>query len=119
MICQVQIDGYTDFIFLNRYGAPLSQAALNKAIHRITRDCNNQILTENPNAELLLPHFTCHTLRHTFATRACEAGINVKVIQDTLGHADVSTTLNIYTDVTEQLKKDEFTGLSKWFPTIE
>ena len=96
MNCQVQIDGYTDFIFLNRYGAPLSQAALNKAIHRITRDCNNQILTENPDAELLLPHFTCHTLRHTFATRACEAGINVKVIQDTLGHADVNTTLNIY-----------------------
>ena len=44
-----------------------------------------------------------------------EAGVNVKVIQDTLGHADISTTLNIYADVTKDLKKSEFEGLDKWF----
>ena len=47
-------------------------------------------------------------LRHTFTTRMCEAGVNVKVIQDTLGHRDISTTLNIYTDVTKELRKSEF-----------
>ena len=36
-------------------------------------------------------------------------------IQDTLGHADISTTLNIYADVTKDLKKAEFEGLDKWF----
>ena len=41
----------------------------------------------------------------------CEAGVNVKVIQDALGHKDVSTTLNIYTDVTKELRKSEFEGL--------
>lgn len=45
----------------------------------------------------------------------CEAGVNVKVIQDTLGHADISTTLNIYADVTKELKKDEFAGLDSYF----
>jgi hypothetical protein len=45
----------------------------------------------------------------------CEAGVNVKVIQDTLGHADISTTLNIYADVTKDLKKSEFEGLDDWF----
>jgi integrase len=60
-------------------------------------------LLNNPNAEILLPHFSCHSLRHTFTTRMCEAGVNVKVIQDTLGHADISTTLNIYADVTKDL----------------
>ena len=45
----------------------------------------------------------------------CEAGVNVKVIQDTLGHADISTTLNIYADVTKDLKKKEFEGLDQWF----
>ena len=45
----------------------------------------------------------------------CEAGVNVKVIQDTLGHADISTTLNIYADVTKELKKDEFIGLDSYF----
>lgn len=66
-------------------------------------------------AEVLLPHFSCHSLRHTFTTRMCEAGVNVKVIQDTLGHKDISTTLNIYTDVTKELRKSEFEGLDSYF----
>lgn len=61
------------------------------------------------------PHFSCHSLRHTFTTRMCEAGVNVKVIQDALGHKDVSTTLNIYTDVTKELRKSEFEGLELQF----
>lgn len=64
---------------------------------------------------VLLPHFSCHTLRHTFTTRMCEAGVNVKVIQDTLGHADIATTLNIYADVTKELKQAEFIGLDEFF----
>lgn len=50
-----------------------------------------------------------------FTTRMCEAGVNVKVIQDALGHKDVSTTLNIYTDVTKELRKSEFEGLELQF----
>ena len=70
---------------------------------------------KDENAEVLLPHFSCHSLRHTFTTRMCEAGVNVKVIQDTLGHKDISTTLNIYTDVTKELRKSEFEGLDSYF----
>ena len=62
-----------------------------------------------------VPHFSCHSLRHTFTTRMCEAGVNVKVIQDTLGHKDISTTLNIYTDVTKELRRSEFEGLDSYF----
>ena len=40
---------------------------------------------------------------------------NVKVIQDTLGHSDISTTLNIYADVTKELKKAEFANLDDFF----
>ena len=72
-------------------------------------------LLKDENAEVLLPHFSCHSLRHTFTTRMCEAGVNVKVIQDTLGHKDISTTLNIYTDVTKELRKSEFEGLDSYF----
>ena len=117
MHCNVTIDGYSDFIFINRFGQAQHQGTLNKAIRRIIRDCNDEQFLKNENPEVLLPHFSCHSLRHTFATRMCEAGVNVKVIQDTLGHRDISTTLNIYTDVTKELKRSEFAGLDLYFKT--
>ncbi len=113
--CEAVVDGYTDFIFLNRFGQPQHQATLNKAIRRIIRDCNDEQFLKDENAKVLLPHFSCHSLRHTFTTRMCEAGVNVKVIQDTLGHKDISTTLNIYTDVTKELRRSEFEGLDSYF----
>ena len=101
MKCTAVIDGYSNFIFINRNGRTQHQGTLNKALRRIIRDCNDEVLLANKNPSVLLPHFTCHSLRHTFSTRMCEAGINVKVIQDTLGHQDISTTMNIYTDATK------------------
>ena len=83
--------------------------AVNKAIKRIARDCNDKILLEQgfESDPILLPNFSCHILRHTFATRLCEAGVNLKVIQDILGHVDVSTTMNIYVDAMNELKIKE------------
>lgn len=107
--CTAKVDGYTDFIFVNRFGNVQHQGTLNKALRRIIRDCNQAILDNaKSNEEItLLPKFSCHTLRHTFTTRLCESGINIKVIQSVLGHADVSTTLDIYADVTRDLQKSE------------
>lgn len=114
--CGVRIGTYTDFIFVNRFGNVQHQGTLNKALRRIIRDCNQAILEkENSGKEsVLLPRFSCHILRHTFATRLCEAGVNMKVIQDVLGHADISTTMNIYTDATKELKERELSSYSKY-----
>ena len=113
--CTAVIDGYSNFIFVNRNGKTQHQGTLNKALRRIIRDCNDEVLLSEENPKVLLPHFTCHSLRHTFSTRMCEAGINVKVIQDTLGHQDISTTMNIYTDATKEMKKEEFENLDNYF----
>lgn len=101
------VDGYQGFIFVNRFGDVQNSAILNKALNRIMRDCNESVLhQDNAHPIVLLPHFSCHSLRHTFTTRLCEANMNIKVIQDILGHSDIRTTMDIYTDVTAELKTD-------------
>ena len=116
--CKVTVDCYTDFIFINRFGDVQHQGTLNKAIRRIIRDCNDEVLLRGEADPVLLPKFSCHSLRHTFTTRLCESGVNVKVIQDVLGHADISTTMDIYVDVTKDMKQKEFNVLGEYFGKI-
>ena len=111
--CTAIIDGYTDFIFINRFGGVQHQGTLNKAIRRIIRDCNDKQLESGAKNPVLLPPFSCHSLRHTFTTRMVESNVNVKVVQEVLGHKDVSTTLDIYTDVTKELARREFEDLDE------
>lgn len=115
--CRSSIDGYTDFIFVNRFGDPQHQGTLNKALRRIIRDYNEQELLTHTVKPVFLPHFSCHILRHTFTTRMCEAGVNIKVMQEVLGHADVSTTLNIYADVTQEYQQAAFADLEEHLST--
>jgi integrase len=111
--CKVTIDGYTDFIFINRFGNVQHQGTLNKALRRIIRDCNDMQFLKDEKNPVLLPSFSCHSLRHTFTTRLVEAGVNLKVVQDTLGHKDFSTTMDTYTHVTKELKMREFDNLQE------
>ena len=46
--------------------------------------------------ELGIPEINFHALRHTFATRCIEVGMDVKSLSQILGHANVSITLNTY-----------------------
>ena len=113
------IEGYSDFVFVNRNGEVQHQGTLNKALQRIMRDCNSEVLEKKgvDSDPALLPKFSCHVLRHTFATRMCESGLNVKVVQSVLGHADVTTTLDIYVTVTNDLKKREITAFETYLKT--
>ncbi len=78
---------------------------------------------ENVNTELkrLLKRYfnindiTTHSLRHTFATRCREAGMDYVVVQRLMGHANISTTINKYTDVYEDFKKRELEKVNKYY----
>lgn len=53
-----------------------------------------------------LPDSCFHSLRHTFATLSLEAGVSIKAIQDILGHSSISTTMDVYSHVTQGMKKE-------------
>lgn len=54
-----------------------------------------------------LPHYTLHQLRHTYASIMVNLGVNPKIIQENLGHADMTTTLNVYTHTYSKTKQME------------
>lgn len=110
---KVTIDGYHNFIFVNRFGNVQNQGTLNRALRRIIRDCNDKQLLKEKNNPVLLPNFSCHSLRHTFTTRLVEAGVNIKVIQNLCGHSRSDVTFDIYTTVTKELKQAEFDDFQK------
>lgn len=56
-----------------------------------------------------------HALRHTFATRALEAGMDIKVLSSILGHAQASTTLNLYAHALPDHKKQSMDKMSSFY----
>ena len=53
-----------------------------------------------------VPHVRLHDLRHTFASMALEAGVDLKTVSNALGHSTISTTADIYAHVTDSLMRD-------------
>ena len=117
----IVIDGYSNFIFTSQTGGILSPHTVNRAIERIRTAYNNQE-TELANQEQrepqLLPHFSAHTLRHTFCARFCEHETNLKVIQEIMGHASITTTMDVYNHVTLEQKIASFKRLGETYKII-
>lgn len=110
------IDGMTGFIFCNRFGNIHNPQSVNRAIRRILESYNaEEILNAKKERRqpIIIPHFSCHHLRHTFCTRFCENETNVKVIQAVMGHANIETTMDIYAEVTDMKKTEAIENLSK------
>lgn len=76
----------TGAVFVTRRGVPFSRKSIWKMIRRHARDAG------------ITKRVTPHTLRHSFASHLLANGAQLRVIQEMLGHADISTT-QIYTHV--------------------
>lgn len=110
------IDGMTGFIFCNRFGNVHNPQTINRTIRRIAESYNAEELIhakKEKRQPVILPHFSCHHLRHTFCTRFCEKETNIKVIQEVMGHANIETTMDIYAEATEQKKIEAIENLSQ------
>ena len=114
--CVYELDGMTGFIFSNKLGSLHNPYCINLAIKRISEAYNAREIIEAKKQQrepIIIPHFSCHQLRHTFCSRLCENETNVKVIQEIMGHANVETTLDIYTKVNYSKKQESLEELSR------
>ena len=73
-------------VFTSGIGTPLLGGNLNRAFKATLRRAG-------------LPKIRFHDLRHTCATLLLRQGVNPKFVQELLGHADISLTLNVYSHV--------------------
>jgi integrase len=62
-----------------------------------------------------IPRVRFHDLRHSHATQLLLAGVHPKVAQERLGHSTISTTLDLYSHVTETMQEDAALELDKAF----
>ena len=109
------IDGFSGFIFQNRFGEVPNPGTVNAAIKRIVANYNaGEVLNAKKERRdaMILPDFSCHHLRHTFATRLCEAESNLKVIQSVMGHRNIETTMDVYAEATDRKKEEAFENLA-------
>ncbi len=112
--CEEEVDGYSGFVFSSSVKTVMIPEDVNRAIQRVTDSYNREekVCAKNESREpLLIPHFSAHHLRHTFCTRFCENETNLKVIQSIMGHADITTTMDIYAEATEEKKQEIIANL--------
>lgn len=97
--------GVSGRIFRNTLGRPIVYRTLLDAWHRVL-DASG------------LPYVGLHVLRHTYATNALRAGVDVKVLSKLLGHASVAITLDLYCDVSDEDKQSASQLLTDYFVNL-
>ncbi len=87
-----------DFIFTRENGKIISRQMIYSQFRRINDKYKFIKPQEKTKVDL-------HSLRHTYATRCIESGMQAKVLQYHLGHSDLSTTANIYAHLDKSSKQ--------------
>ena len=85
----------------------------NKFVH--TPTVNSQFKRILKNLKIYENGLSTHSLRHTYGTRCIESGMPAVVLQKLMGHADIKVTLNTYTKIFSNFKKDEINKVNSYY----
>ena len=112
------VDGCSDFVFLNHNGQAYTQPFIYDTIQGITTSYNKEEharAREGDREPCRFPKIGAHILRHTFCTRMCEQNINIKVLQDVMGHRNIRTTMETYAKAFRDKKVEAVMALNGAF----
>lgn len=88
------------FLFVNKRGKPLEPRRLLYHFKKLLKEAG-------------LQNIRFHNLRHTFATRCLECGIELKIVSKILGHSTIQITADLYTHVTNRAMQKAMTKFNK------
>lgn len=116
------LQDFENLVFVGQNGKPITEHQFQVTLNYIENAINKDRLKSSLNNNTIfepISHFYPHALRHTFATRCFEAGIDPKVVQGYLGHYSISITLDLYTHVTNDKAKFEMNKLEALYQQIK
>ena len=102
--------GFENFVFTSSMGSPVTRYIAEKQINKIVKEINEEEMfsaAKENRVPTLFEKVYPHALRHTFCSRCFECNMNPKVVQKIMGHQHYSTTIDIYTHVTNEKIEDE------------
>lgn len=91
-----------DLVFATEIGKLIDPGNFNRTFARMIKKAG-------------IAHANLHSLRHTFATRSLEAGMNIKILQELMGHSSMSVTADVYSHVMTEVKIEEMKKLGDIF----
>ena len=83
------------FVFVNKFGGQMTNRGIEDIVNRVTQNYD-------PTKKI-----HPHTFRHSFATHLLQQGVDIRLVQELLGHSSLSTT-QVYTHVTNQHLKEVY-----------
>lgn len=102
-----KIEKIDRYLFCGGNGDPISAQQVQSEIERITKRIRA--------AGYEFPHITSHVFRHTFATRAIEAGMAPQILKTILGHSSLAMTMDLYSHVLPDTKAEAMKKIADVF----
>lgn len=99
--------GFENLVFVSRKNKPLNASNQDTLLKGIIKKIN----AENP--DINMPYCSMHWCRHTFTSNAIDVDMNPEVVQTILGHASITTTLDIYTHVKKKKVREQMALMGK------